>query len=98
MLWVHMVIIVGLLSIILPFMLFLLMGLTLNNLLRSFLVSISSIFFTISPTFYIYSGSQLYIVISAITIISVLAGVWSYSFFTKHLQEQTFQQDEVTVQ
>jgi hypothetical protein len=88
MLWLHMVIFVGLLSIFIPAMFFLIMNLKLNNLFRSLLVTIFSILFTITPTIYIYSGIELYIFIGIIILSTVLAGCWCYSFFEKHLPNQ----------
>lgn len=89
MLWLHIVIFVGLLSIFIPVMIFLIIGLKINNLFKSLLVTLASSIFTITSTFYVYSGLQLYIFISLILTISLIAGFWSYLFFEKHLKEQT---------
>ena len=86
MFWLHIFILVGLLSVFIPSMIFLTLSLKLKNSFRSLLVATISFLFTVTPTFYIYSGLQLYIIIGSVMFISIIAGLVSYVFFEKHLE------------
>jgi hypothetical protein len=85
MVWLHIFILVGLLSVFIPFMFFLALSLKLKNSLRSLLVTTFSFLSTATPTIYIYSGMQLYIIIGSIMFISMIAGLVSYVFFENQL-------------
>ncbi|QOY35786.1 hypothetical protein AWH56_024540 [Anaerobacillus isosaccharinicus] len=86
MLWLHIFILVGLLSVFIPSMFFLTLSLKLKNSFRSLLVTTVSFLFTVAPAFYIYSGLQLYIITGSVLFISIIAGFASYVFFEKHLR------------
>jgi hypothetical protein len=89
MLWLHIVVLVGLISIIIPAMFFLLLCLKLNNLSRSIIVTVASVIFTVTATFYIYTNLQLYIMVGSVILISVFAGLSSYYLFEKQLKQQS---------
>jgi hypothetical protein len=86
MVWLHIFILVGLLSVFIPFMFFLTLSLKLKNSIRSLLVTTVSFLSTATPTFYIYSGIHLYIIIGSIMFISIIAGLVSYVFFDSQLE------------
>ena len=93
--WLHIVILIGLISIIVPAMFSILLCFQLSNLLRSLLISLVSIAFTVTVTFYIYSDWLLYIMIAAVVLLSAISGFLTYYLFEKYGSDRKFSYEGV---
>ncbi|OIJ12872.1 hypothetical protein BKP35_09900 [Anaerobacillus arseniciselenatis] len=93
--WLHIVILIGLISIIVPAMFSILLCFQLSNFLRSLLISLVSIAFTVTVTFYIYSDWLLYIMIAAVVLLSAIAGFLTYYIFKKYGNGRKFSFEDI---
>lgn len=95
MLWLDIVIVIGLLSVFIPAMFAFVLSLkTSNTMFKSFLITIFPLLFAATPIFYIYSGSQLYIMFGIMMFASVIAGFGSYYFLREYHHHKSMVQTQ----